>query len=428
MYEGDLHRVSEIECRGLEDCKLGFVCISRNLEIFGDGCFSNGRIQLMVFEANYKLRSLNCDCFAFVRELSGFSIPAKVDWVRMGDCSEIWCFEPLASDVEHGSGPAETLARSALDPFVKDEEEQTSTSREFGIAADSLLFSTHSFSDCLALKWICIPNRVGILSSKCFWKCESLREVTFESDSKLDRIESEVFRSCSSLCSICIPRSVTILCSECFQRCISLREITFESDSKLARIESEVFVYCSSLSSICIPRSVTILCSKCFQDCGSLRDVTFESDSKLDRIESEVFRDCSSLSSICIPRSVTILCSNCFEGCERLGEVSFESDSKLSRIESEVFSSCSSLSSICIPRSVTILCSNCFEGCQLLGEVTFESDSKLSRIESDVFDYCLTLSTISIPDSLQALLAPLTGWELRDGRWGHWVTAWEPIE
>jgi hypothetical protein len=61
--------------------------------------------------------------------------------------------------------------------------------------------------------------------------------------------------------------------------------VTFESGSKLSRIESFAFWHCPSLSSICIPSSVEVLCGNCFFQCGEGLRVTFESGSKLSSVE-----------------------------------------------------------------------------------------------------------------------------------------------
>jgi hypothetical protein len=66
-----------------------------------------------------------------------------------------------------------------------------------------------------------IPRNVEILGSSCFPYCESLSSISFESNSRLIRIESSVFSS-SSLQSIKIQRNVEILASSCFSFCSSL--------------------------------------------------------------------------------------------------------------------------------------------------------------------------------------------------------------
>jgi hypothetical protein len=65
--------------------------------------------------------------------------------------------------------------------------------------------------------------------------------VTFEANSKLRRFDETLFCDCSSLKSICVPSSVRILCSGCFSECTSLRCLTFETDSRLKRMEKPFY-------------------------------------------------------------------------------------------------------------------------------------------------------------------------------------------
>jgi hypothetical protein len=104
-----------------------------------------------------------------------------------------------------------------------------------------------------------IGMNIEILGTRCFSSCKSLSSITFESHSRLTRIESFAF-SFSSLQSILIPSNVEILGSRCFLYCLSLSSITFESNSRLTRIESEAFSY-SSLQSILIPSSILYIAS-----------------------------------------------------------------------------------------------------------------------------------------------------------------------
>jgi hypothetical protein len=62
----------------------------------------------------------------------------------------------------------------------------------------------------------------------------------------------------SVLKSIIIPKSVEVLCKECFSNCKSLTSITFESDSRLQRIEERAFAG-TGLKSIIVPSSVEVL-------------------------------------------------------------------------------------------------------------------------------------------------------------------------
>jgi hypothetical protein len=81
--------------------------------------------------------------------------------------------------------------------------------------------------------------------------------------------------------------------------------VTFESGSRLERIEESAF-YGSGLKSVEIPSSVGVLGKKNFYQCKSLESATFESGSRLERIEELVFYE-SGLKSIEIPSSVAVL-------------------------------------------------------------------------------------------------------------------------
>jgi hypothetical protein len=73
-----------------------------------------------------------------------------------------------------------------------------------------------------------------------FFECRSLSSVTFESGSKLSRIEKEAF-SGTSLVEIIFPGSVEVLCERCFDECKSLSSVKFESGSKLCEMSQDAF-------------------------------------------------------------------------------------------------------------------------------------------------------------------------------------------
>jgi hypothetical protein len=196
-------------------------------------------------------------------------------------------------------------------------------------------------------RWI--PSSIFGLAKICFSAYKSLRSVTFEPDSKLQRIDESAFAG-SALAAIILPKSVEVLCKQCFYDCKSLRSITFESDSKLQRIEDFVFQL-SALASIIIPKSVEVLCKQCFYNCKSLRSVTFESDSKLQRIDESAFER-SALTSIIVRKSVEVLCKQCFSACKSLPSVPFQLGSKLCEVAANAFALSPRLRAIEYPSSL----------------------------------------------------------------------------
>jgi hypothetical protein len=155
--------------------------------------------------------------------------------------------------------------------------------------------------------------------------------LTFESGSKLARIELFTLQGCSSLESFCLPASISFLGLGALHSCYSLSSLTFESGSKLAQIEACPFVRCSRLKALCLPASVQFLGERCFWLCDSLSELTFESRSKLSRIDAEAFYDCRSLTSILIPQSVRELRKG-WTLHSSLREVTFESALSLRRM------------------------------------------------------------------------------------------------
>jgi hypothetical protein len=116
---------------------------------------------------------------------------------------------------------------------------------------------------------------------------ESLTSVTFESDSKLHRIDESAFHQ-SVLTSNIIPKSVEVLCNGCFYNCTSLTSVTFESDSNLQRIEASAF-HQNALTSVIVPNSVEILYNECFYNCTLLTSVPVQPGSKLCEVAANTF-------------------------------------------------------------------------------------------------------------------------------------------
>jgi hypothetical protein len=202
---------------------------------------------------------------------------------------------------------------------------------------ESYAFSSSS------LQSILIPRKVQFIDGSAFIGVR-LSSISIESGNEyfvveneflIDIVDHRLIRNFSSSSDVEIASNIEILGCSCFSSCTLLSSISFESNSRLTRIESNAFSD-SSLQSIVIPSTVQILGSSCFFYCKSLSSISFESNSQLTRIESDAF-SCSSLESIVIPSTVQILGSSCFSYCESLSSISFESNSQLTRIESLPF-------------------------------------------------------------------------------------------
>jgi hypothetical protein len=105
-----------------------------------------------------------------------------------------------------------------------------------------------------AVQKVSIPNSVEKIGKACFANCQSLTEVTFIGDSKLNEIGAGAFEY-TGLKIITIPNSVEKIGISCFIGCKSLTEVTFEGGSKLKEIGAMAFIR-AELKNITIPSSV----------------------------------------------------------------------------------------------------------------------------------------------------------------------------
>jgi hypothetical protein len=99
-----------------------------------------------------------------------------------------------------------------------------------------------------------ISSSISLFTETYFSQCKSLTSVTFESNSKLHRIEESAFAG-SGLLTIQIPASVEVVRKSCFAKCSSFISVTFESNSKLQRIDESAFQESGLLT---IPASASI--------------------------------------------------------------------------------------------------------------------------------------------------------------------------
>jgi hypothetical protein len=104
--------------------------------------------------------------------------------------------------------------------------------------------------------YVRIRCEIERILSGSFSHCEWIRELKFDSPSRVVSIGSRCFERCFMLESISIPASIETIGEGSFRRCKNLLEVRIEVGSKLRRIESETFVGCSSLMSVFVPRSI----------------------------------------------------------------------------------------------------------------------------------------------------------------------------
>ena len=110
---------------------------------------------------------------------------------------------------------------------------------------------------------------------------------------------------------VVIGKDITYIGKFNFFWCSKLETVTFEADSKLERIGWGAFGY-SSLETITIPDSVTRLDGYAFYYCAKLTDVEISEMSTLTSMGEYVFKADTRMSSLYIPDGVTAMGKNIF--------------------------------------------------------------------------------------------------------------------
>jgi hypothetical protein len=206
------------------------VRVPGEIESLSRGCFYGTDIRTLKFENDSQLRRIDSQAFFRCWSLYSICIPSNVDSIDGSAFSESGI---LAIRVAEGNRHFR-VSGEFLTSF-----DGTSLIRYFGRDSE--------------VKIGCAIERICVGS---FSKCKHLRELEFESPSRVRSIEGQAFEECRMLESICIPASVEIISEGSFVKCQNLAEVRIEMGSQLRRIESESFAGCSSLVSISVPRSV----------------------------------------------------------------------------------------------------------------------------------------------------------------------------
>lgn len=160
-----------------------------------------------------------------------------------------------------------------------------------------------SFTGCYSLTNIYLPNSIQWLGDYAFSGCNSLTSVTFEKNSKIEKVGNGVFYACESLKEFVMPSSVTSIGNEAFKFCTSLASIDISNNVKT--IGESSFAYCYSLTNVIIPGNVV-------------------------SISKSSFEFCTKLVSVKIPNNVISIGNDAFYGCYMLEKIYCERDTKAS--------------------------------------------------------------------------------------------------
>ena len=225
---------------------------------------------------------------------------------------------------------------------------------------------------------------------------------------------------------ITIPASVTEIAERVFYKCYSLKSVTF--NDSLKSIGVSAFSGWTSLESVVFAKGLTSIGKKAFYSCSVLKEVKLLDN--VEKIEESAFEFCDALQKISLSPALKEIGDRAFAGCPI---TSIVIPAKVSKIGYGIFSTCEKITSIeveganpnfvsadgvlfskdktrllqypaakfatsfAIPNSVKKIDKEAFYGCNKLTSITIPNN--ITRIEDATF-YDTGITSIEIPNSV----------------------------
>ena len=287
---------------------------------------------------------------------------------------------------------------------------------------------------------ITIPAPVTEIAEKVFYRCYSLKSVTFNDN--LKSIGASAFSGCTSLESVVFAKGLTSIGEKAFYNCNVLKEVKLLDN--VEKIEESAFEFCDALQKISLSPALKEIGDRAFAGCpitsivipakvGKIGYGIFSTCEKITAIEVEganpdfvssdgvlfskdktrllQYPAAKSATSFAIPNSVKKIDKEAFYGCNRLTSITIPNS--ITRIEDATFYD-TGITSIEIPNSVTYIGEHAFSQTKLtsvklpesvasLGDNVFANNDDLTRIELNgkitkipinAFYQCEALTTI----------------------------------
>ncbi|CAJ1962115.1 unnamed protein product [Cylindrotheca closterium] len=168
---------------------------------------------------------------------------------------------------------------------------------------------------CKALKTLNIPSSVEIIGDHAFFLWTGLVDDVHLREG-LKTIGANAFGVCSSLSKIRIPSTVETMGKLAFADCFELKEVVYDSDSKLNKLEGRMFSGCISLTDINLPPSIQEIGMEAFIGCRKLKSMDLPK--QLAIIRDSAFQNCIKLQVVQLHHRLTIIEDRAFIDCHSL--------------------------------------------------------------------------------------------------------------
>lgn len=261
-----------------------------------------------------------------------------------------------------------------------------------------------------SVKMFNVDNSLAYIMDNAFYGCIQLKEIDLGYAKKLAEINSYAFSNCNALKDVCLPSSLILLGEGAFSKS-SIETVTFEANSKLQEISSYAFSECSTLHTIKFngASDLRIIGAYAFYECVGLTTFSNEKGA-IQEIKEYGFYNCRSLINVKIQESALEKIG--LNAVYNLGSVSNINDNMII-LGNILVSYIGTEKEVIIPANITLIYDEAFSGNTNIRIITFASDNKLESINDKAFYGCSNLNSINFPSTLENV-----GYQVFDG------TAW----
>ena len=232
---------------------------------------------------------------------------------------------------------------------------------------------------------------VKIIGGKCFYQ-SSIKNVEFESNSRVETIGHFAFSQCQELKHMTIPSNIRIIGRNCFGGSpienfdiLSNDNIILENGLLINKNWGLLLHPLYFIKSFEIPPNIKIIREWSFHK-NFLENIEISRYSKLEFIGEHSFSGCKKLRCISIPSTVNIIGNYCFSESS-IEHVEFENNSNIETFGEYTFSECKNLNQISIPSSVKRIEDKCFYNSSLQ-TLIFKNDSQIETFGFGAFEKC----------------------------------------
>lgn len=403
-------------CSSLEEVYLG-----TNLTTIGNSAFAYNYNLKEVTNNSENLEVIDEYAFAYCYRLTEFTLNETVTGIytdAFNGANIISIYNKSSLLLEKGSSLYGQIALKALDIYSNIDDKKIYTD-ENGFAyyedGDDLYLVAYTGSD----EDIVISKDVTIIANSAFYNNSTVKNISFEDDSKLRIIKEYAFYN-TNLETLELPSSLEQVEKQAYLYVNNDAYYTYENGCYYLGNESNPYLYLAYIDSdditinssckiigenvfnwweideLVIPDSVIFICNNAFSY-ATINSLTLSENISI--INEYTFAS-SNIENITIPKNVKIIDTYAFNDSQ-ITTLTFEDDSLLEEIKDYAFYNCDNLTSIILPSTLKVIGNNAFYSCEALEEITLSSSLEL--IGDSAFEYCSSLTSINIPNNVEII-------------------------